>query len=128
MSEATLPAMQNARLPHRRRIRRGREAGHPGAGGACSHRLRSRERAVRDGDGRTYAGTNVHLPSLSLTALQYATVSAVVGGADVIEAAAVVTEASTLDTAGQAAVRDVSAHAPIHLASPTGSVLGTFSG
>ena len=53
--------------------------------------------------------------------------SAVIGGADVIEAAAVVTEASTLDTAGQAAVRDVSAHAPIHLASPTGAVLGTFS-
>jgi hypothetical protein len=84
--------------------------------------------AVRDGDGRTYAGTNVNLPSISLTALQFATVSAVIGGADVIEAAAVVTEASTLDTAGQAAVRDVSAHAPIHLASPTGAVLGTFSG
>ena len=44
-----------------------------------------------------------------------------------IEAAAVVTEASTLDGPGRSAVRDVSAHAPIHLASPTGVVLGTFN-
>ncbi len=125
MSEATLPAgdrpatagglsAEDAKLVTLARAARARTGAVEGA-------------AVRDGDGRTYAGTNVHLPSLSLTALQLATASAVVGGADVIEAAAVVTEASTLDGPGRAAVRDVSAHAPIHLASPTGVVLGTFN-
>ncbi len=83
--------------------------------------------AVRDGDGRTYAGTSVNLPSLTLTALQYAVAAAVNGGNDTIEAAAVVSEASTLDSAGLAAVRDVSPHAPVRLATPTGTVLGTFS-
>jgi hypothetical protein len=83
--------------------------------------------AVRDGDGRTYAGSSVNLPSLTLTALQYAVASAVTGGADMIEAAVVVTEASTLDIAGLTAVRDMSPHAPIHLATPKGDVLGTFT-
>ncbi|HEY1489075.1 MAG TPA: cytidine deaminase [Micromonosporaceae bacterium] len=83
--------------------------------------------AVRDGDGRTYAGTSVNLPSLVLTALQYAVASAVNGGAEDIEAAVVVTEASTLDIGGLSAVRDVSANAPIHLAAPNGDVLGTFT-
>ncbi len=119
MSEVTLPSagelsVEDAKLVTLARAARARTGAVEGA-------------AVRDGDGRTYAGTNVNLPSLSLTALQFATASAVVGGADVIEAAAVVTEASTLDAAGRSAVRDVSAHAPIHLASPTGTVLGTFN-
>jgi hypothetical protein len=83
--------------------------------------------AVRDGDGRTYAGSSVTLPSLTLTALQYAVASAVAAGASVLEAAVVVTEASTLDTAGAAAVRDLSAGAPIHLAAPDGTLLGTVS-
>jgi hypothetical protein len=80
--------------------------------------------AVRDGDGRTYALASVALPSLSLTALQLAVASAV--SAAKLEAAAVVTEASTLDGAGLAAVRDLSADAPVHLAGPDGTVLGTF--
>ncbi|HEY2794307.1 MAG TPA: cytidine deaminase [Micromonosporaceae bacterium] len=83
--------------------------------------------AVRDGDGRTYAGTSVNLPSLVLSALQFAVAAAVNGGADNIEAAVVVTEASTLDIAGLSAVRDVSTDAPIHLAAPTGDILGTFT-
>jgi hypothetical protein len=82
--------------------------------------------AVRDGDGRTYAGSSVNLPSLGLTALQFAVAAAANGGAEVIEAAVVVSEASTLDIAGLTAVRDLSKHAPIHLATPTGTVLGTF--
>jgi hypothetical protein len=81
--------------------------------------------AVRDGDGRTYSAATVALPSLALSALQMAVASAVSAGADVIEAAAVVTEASTLDAAGAAAVRDLSANAPIHLAAPDGSLLAT---
>jgi len=83
--------------------------------------------AVRDGDGRTYTGATVALPSLSLTALQFAVAAAVNGGAETLEAAAVVSEASTLDIAGLTAVRDLSKHAPIHLATPTGDVLGTFT-
>jgi hypothetical protein len=39
----------------------------------------------------------------------------------------VVTEASTLDGAGHAAVRDLSGDAPIHVAAPDGSLLGTVT-
>ena len=84
--------------------------------------------AVRDGDGRTYAGASVTLPSLVLTALQYAVASAAAAGATVLEAAGVVTEGSTVDSVGQAAFRDLAPDAPIHLAAPDGSLLGTVSG
>ncbi|MEV4826179.1 cytidine deaminase [Micromonospora sp. NPDC049275] len=83
--------------------------------------------AVRDSDGRTYAAASVALPSLTLTALQLAVASAVAAGAGRLEAAAVVTEASTLDGAGHAAVRDLAVDAPIHLAAPDGTVLGTVT-
>ncbi|MFC5926930.1 cytidine deaminase [Micromonospora vulcania] len=83
--------------------------------------------AVRDQDGRTYAAASVALPSLTLTALQLAVASAVAAGASRLEAAAVVTEASTLDGAGHAAVRDLAADAPIHVAAPDGTVLGTVT-
>ncbi|MCW3840089.1 cytidine deaminase [Micromonospora yasonensis] len=81
--------------------------------------------AVRDQDGRTYAAASVALPSLTLTALQLAVASAVAAGASRLEAAVVVTEASTLDGAGHAAVRDLAVDAPIHVAAPDGTVLGT---
>jgi hypothetical protein len=81
--------------------------------------------AVRDSDGRTYAAPSVSLPSLVVTALQLAVASAVAAGATRLEAAAVVTEASTLDGAGRDAVRDLAADAPIHVASPDGTLLGT---
>jgi cytidine deaminase len=83
--------------------------------------------AVRDQDGRTYAAANVALPSLTLTALQLAVASAVAAGATRLEAAAVVTEASTLDGAGHAAVRDLATAAPIHVVAPSGTVLGTVT-
>jgi hypothetical protein len=83
--------------------------------------------AVRDQDGRTYAAATVALPSLSVTALQLAVASAAAAGATRLEAAAVVTEASTLDGPGHAAVRDLSAVAPIHVAAPDGSLLGTVT-
>ncbi|OLB80727.1 MAG: cytidine deaminase [Actinobacteria bacterium 13_2_20CM_2_71_6] len=83
--------------------------------------------AVRDGDGRTYAGASVTLPSLTLTALQYAVASAAAAGATVLAAAAVVTEGSTVDSAGHAAVRDLGADAPVHLAAPDGTLLGTVA-
>jgi hypothetical protein len=83
--------------------------------------------AVRDQDGRTYAAAGVALPSMSVTALQLAVASAVAAGATRLEAAAVVTEASTLDGAGHAAVRDLAEDAPIHVAAPDGSLLGTVT-
>jgi cytidine deaminase len=82
--------------------------------------------AVRDQDGRTYNAATVALPSLSLTALQLAVASAVASGATKLEAAAVVTEASTLDELGRTAVRDVSPAAPIHLAGTDNTVLATI--
>lgn len=83
--------------------------------------------AVRDQDGRTYAAAAVSLPSMSVTALQLAVASAAAAGATRLEAAAVVTEASTLDGAGHAAVRDLAADAPIHVAAPDGTLLGTVT-
>jgi hypothetical protein len=80
--------------------------------------------AVRDQDGRTYAAASVSLPSLTVTALQLAVASAAAAGATRLEAAAVVTEASTLDGAGHAAVRDLAGDAPIYVAAPDGAVLG----
>jgi hypothetical protein len=83
--------------------------------------------AVRDQDGRTYAAATVALPSFAVTALQLAVASAAAAGASRLEAAAVVTEASTLDGPGQAAVRDLGSDAPIHVASPDGTLLGTVT-
>ena len=83
--------------------------------------------AVRDGDGRTYAAATVALPSLSLTALQLAVANAVAAGAAKLEAAAVVTEASTLDELGRSAVRDLAPTAAVHLAGPDGTVFGTIA-
>jgi hypothetical protein len=83
--------------------------------------------AVRDQDGRTYAAASVALPSLTITALQLAVASAVAAGATKLEAAAVVTEAEELESAGQAAVRDLAADAPIHVAGPDATLRGTVT-
>ena len=83
--------------------------------------------SVRDQDGRTYAAATVALPSLALSALQLAVASAAAAGASRLEAAAVVTESTTLDDAGRAAVRDLSADAPIHVAAPDGTLRGTVA-
>jgi cytidine deaminase len=83
--------------------------------------------AVRDSDGRTYAGASVCLPSLTVTALQLAVASAVAAGATGLEAAAVVTEASTLDDAGHATVRDLPGQARIFVAAPDGVLLRTVT-
>ncbi|WP_436522671.1 cytidine deaminase [Actinoplanes sp. HUAS TT8] len=83
--------------------------------------------AVRDQDGRTYAAASVALPSLTVTALQLAVGLAAASGATKIEAAAVVTEAAVLDGAGHAAVRDLAADAAIHVAGPSGTLVGTVT-
>jgi hypothetical protein len=103
---------EDAKLVHLARAARARTGAVEGA-------------AVRDGDGRTYAAATVALPSLALTALQLAVASAVAAGAAKLEAGAVVTEASSLDELGLAAVRDLAPAAPVHLAGPDGAVLAT---
>lgn len=82
--------------------------------------------AVRDSDGRTYAAATVTLPSLTISALQLAVANAVAAGATGLEAAAVVTEASIVDSGGYAAVRDLSATAPVHAATPDGTLFATL--
>jgi hypothetical protein len=84
--------------------------------------------AVRDGDGRTYAAATVALTSFAVSALQLAVANAVAAGAGTLEAAVVVTEASSLDPLGLAAVRELSPRAPVHLAAPDNTVLETVVG
>ncbi len=67
--------------------------------------------AVRDLDGRTYAGAPVALDTLRLTALQAAVAAAVSSGATGVEAAVLV--GGTVDDAGVAAVREMSADAAV---------------
>ncbi|WP_027343797.1 hypothetical protein [Hamadaea tsunoensis] len=83
--------------------------------------------AVRDGDGRTYTGVTVTLPSFSLGALQLAVAAAVAAGAATLEAAALVTEASTLDDAAARAVRDVAQQAPVYLSDATGTPFAVYA-
>jgi cytidine deaminase len=67
--------------------------------------------AVRDLDGRTYAGAPVTLAALTLTALQSAVAAAVSSGAAGLEAAVLV--GGSADDAGVAAVRELSAEAAV---------------
>ena len=67
--------------------------------------------AVRDLDGRTYAGAPVGLEALRLTALQAAVAAAVSSGATDLEAAVLV--GGSADDAGVAAVQELSSEAKI---------------
>ena len=90
---------------------------------ARSARARTRSAqgaAVRDAVGRTYVAATVALPSLSLSALQAAVVTAVASGADGLEAAAVVGEGAP-GAAELAAVRDLGGPGtPVLVAGPDG--------
>ena len=70
--------------------------------------------AVRDGDGRSYTGVTVRRPSFEISALQLAVANALAAGASPLEAAVVVTAASTVD---DSAAREVTAQAPVHVVS-----------
>lgn len=82
--------------------------------------------AVRDADGRTYAASDVDLPSLKLTALEVAVAMAVSSGAAGVEAAAVVTS----DEPGEVDVRAVAdlggPGIAVHVAGPDGVVVATL--
>lgn len=77
--------------------------------------------AVRDLDGRTYAGAPVDLSALQLTALQTAVAGAVSSGVAGLEAAVLV--AGSADDAGIAAVREISATAAVIITDGAGNVL-----
>jgi hypothetical protein len=79
--------------------------------------------AVRDINGRTYAGATVDLPSLRLSALRVAVALAVSSGAEGLEAAAVVTSEEALPAEDLAAVADLGgAGTPVFRAGDDGQV------
>ena len=84
--------------------------------------------AVRDTDGRTYAAATVELPSLRLTALQAAVAAAGRGGAEGLEAAALVTDAGDADRDSLAAVRDLTPTAPVLRADAPRPLVSTVAG
>lgn len=63
--------------------------------------------AVRDSDGRTYAGATVELPSLHLSALQVCVAMAVASGSRGLEAAVVLTGADAFAEADLAVVGEL---------------------
>ena len=91
--EAALPA-EDAKLVTLARSAEARARGHEGA-------------AVRDGIGRTYVASSVRLRSLTLSALQAALATALSSGATDIEAAVVITEATTLAERDRAVVDEM---------------------
>ena len=76
--------------------------------------------AVRDTDGRTYAASAVGLPSMTLSALQVAVAMAISSGAQGLEAAVVLADHAG-DSAGAAAVHDVTPEVSVFFVDASGS-------
>jgi hypothetical protein len=83
---------------------------------------------LRDGDGRTYAGATVDLPSLQLSALQVAVAMAVSSGSRGVEAAVVLGDAAGAREGDLSLLREVAGvGVALHLAAPDGTVLGSVA-
>lgn len=83
--------------------------------------------AVRDLDGRTYAGATVDLPSLQVSALGVCVAMAVASGSRGLEAAVVLGD-GTLATADLDVVRDFAgADVPVHVGDARGRLTGTVT-
>jgi hypothetical protein len=81
--------------------------------------------AVRDTDGRTYAGATVDLPSLQVSALQVCIAMAHSSGSRGLEAAVLLSEATALAEPDAAALADFAGDAVVvHLAGPNGALRG----
>lgn len=91
------------------------------ARGALARAEATEGAAVRDSDGRTYAGATVDTDSLSLSALQVALVTALSSGARGFEAAVLVN--GRPDDPGLVTLREVGAAAYAVVTDPQGSVL-----
>lgn len=85
--------------------------------------------AVRDTDGRTYAAATVENadPSLTTPALRAAVVAAAASGARAFEAAALVTEASTVDPRDLLVLREFGDGVPVLVAGTDGTVHTTVT-
>jgi len=69
--------------------------------------------AVRDLDGRTYAGAAVDLPSLQLSAIQVCIAMAVASGSKGLEAVVLFSGETALGTADQAAISEFAGDAVV---------------
>jgi hypothetical protein len=79
--------------------------------------------AIRDSDGRTYAATNLDLPSLELSALQVAVAMAASSGVKGLEAALLVTEGLAVDDVDVTVVREFGGTGlPVYRADGSGEV------
>ncbi|MEP9391086.1 cytidine deaminase [Gordonia sp. VNQ95] len=76
--------------------------------------------AVRDGDGRTYAGADVAATTLSLSALQVAVATALSSGAESFEAAVVI--GGGPDDPGRATLAEISPSADLIITDAAGGV------
>lgn len=83
--------------------------------------------AVRDSDGRTYAGATVALPSLAVSALGVCVAMAVASGSRGLEAAVVLGSDAVVE-ADLAALRDFGgAGVPVHVGDARGTISGRTS-
>ncbi|GAB90102.1 hypothetical protein [Gordonia rhizosphera] len=92
------------------------------ARGALARAETSTSAAVRDGDGRTYAGAPVAAQTLSLTGLQVAVATALSSGARSFEAAVLVN--GSLDDPGLATLAEFGAGAYAVLTDGSGHPVG----
>ena len=80
--------------------------------------------AVRDSDGRTYAGATVSLPSLELSAVQVCVAMAVASGSQGLAAAVVLGDATELAAPDRAVLSDFGAgDVVVHLSDSQGRIL-----